>query len=100
MCIFIKLGSNVNHDERMNHNEFGGQRSKLKANVGMCGDATIYFALVSFFCPLNSNTYNVIHACILYPKRSRSDEIKSNKVQCLFVKHTYSSSKSANISKI
>ena len=34
LCIFfIKLGRDVNHDERMDPIDFGGQRSKVKVTV-------------------------------------------------------------------
>ena len=32
-CVFVKLGRHVNHDERMNPIDFGGQRSKVKITM-------------------------------------------------------------------
>ena len=32
-CFFVKLGRHVNHDERMNPIDFGGQRSKVKVTM-------------------------------------------------------------------
>ena len=52
MCFFIKLARYVNHCERMNSIDFGGNRSKLKVTMGIIdkcgvlGDAT--FCVVIF----------------------------------------------------
>ena len=37
-CFFVKLGRHVNHDERMNPIDFGGQRSKVKVTIGIYGN--------------------------------------------------------------
>ena len=34
---FVKLGSHVNHDKRMNPVDFGGQRSKVKVTMDIYG---------------------------------------------------------------
>ena len=36
-CFFVKLGRHVDHDERMNPVDFGGQRSKVKVTMGIYG---------------------------------------------------------------
>ena len=41
MCFLIKLGRHVNHDERMNPIDFGGQRSKVKVTMDIYGDKVV-----------------------------------------------------------
>ena len=38
---FVRLGRHVNHDERMNPIEFGGQRSKVKATMDIYGNKLV-----------------------------------------------------------
>ena len=38
---FVKLGRHVNHDERMNPIDFGGQRSKVKVTMDIYGDKLV-----------------------------------------------------------
>ena len=38
---FVKLGRHVNHDERMNPIEFGGQRSKVKVTMDIYGNKLV-----------------------------------------------------------
>ena len=38
MCFLIKLGRHVNHDERMNPIDFGGQRSKVNVTMDIYGN--------------------------------------------------------------
>ena len=38
---FVKLGSHVNHDERMNPIDFGGQRSKVKVTMDIYGNKLV-----------------------------------------------------------
>ena len=40
-CFFVKLGRHVNHDERMNPNDFGGQRSKVKVTMDIYGNKLV-----------------------------------------------------------
>ena len=40
-CFFVKLGRVVNHDERMNPIDFGGQRSKVKVTMDIYGDKLV-----------------------------------------------------------
>ena len=38
---FVKLGRHVNHDERMNPIDFGGQRSKVKVTMDIYGNKLV-----------------------------------------------------------
>ena len=38
---FVKLGRHVNHDERMNPIDFGGQRSKVKVKMDINGNKLV-----------------------------------------------------------
>ena len=40
-CFFVKLGRHVNHDERMNPIDFGGQRSKVKVTMDIYGNKRV-----------------------------------------------------------
>ena len=40
-CFFVKLGSNVNHDEKMNPLDSGDQRSKVKVTVDIYGNKLV-----------------------------------------------------------
>ena len=40
-CFFFKLGRHVNHDERMNPIDFGGQRSKVKVTMDIYGNKLV-----------------------------------------------------------
>ena len=40
-CFFVKLGRHVNHDERMNPSDFGGQRSKVKVIMDIYGNKLV-----------------------------------------------------------
>ena len=39
--LLVKLGSNVNHDKRMNPIDFGGQRSKVKVTMDLYGNKLV-----------------------------------------------------------
>ena len=39
--LFVKLGRHVNHDERMNPIDFGGQRSKVKVTMDIYGNKLV-----------------------------------------------------------
>ena len=41
MFFFLKLGRQVNHDERMNPIDFGGQRSKVKVTMDIYGNKLV-----------------------------------------------------------
>ena len=40
-CFFVKLGRHVNHDERTNPIDFGGQRSKVKVTIDIYGNKLV-----------------------------------------------------------
>ena len=40
-CLFIKLGRNSHYDKRMNPIDFGGQRSKVKVTIDICGNKLV-----------------------------------------------------------
>ena len=40
-CFFVKLGRHVNHDDRMNPIDFGGQRSKVKFTMDIYGNQLV-----------------------------------------------------------
>ena len=40
-CFLVKLGTHVNHDERMNPIDFGGQRSKVKVTMNIYGNRLV-----------------------------------------------------------
>ena len=40
-CFFVKLGRHVNHDEKMNPIDFGGQRSEVKVTMNIYGDKLV-----------------------------------------------------------
>ena len=40
-CFFVKLRRHVNHDERMNPIDFGGQRSKFKVTMDIYGNKLV-----------------------------------------------------------
>ena len=41
MCFLTKLGRHVRHGERMNPNDFGGQRSKVKVTMDIYGNELV-----------------------------------------------------------
>ena len=54
MDFFIRLGKHVNHGERMNPIDFGGQRSKVKVIMDIYGNKLGNHALPNIFlsfCP-------------------------------------------------
>ena len=40
-CFFVKLGRHINHDERMNSIDFGGQRSNVKVTMDIYGNKLV-----------------------------------------------------------
>ena len=55
MCFLIKLGRHVNHDERMNPIDFGGQRSKVKVTMDIYGDKVVNAIETKPLCISSSN---------------------------------------------
>ena len=50
MYIFIKLGRHVNHGERMDPIDFGGQRSKVKVTIDIFGNKLVNRIATKPFC--------------------------------------------------
>ena len=49
-CFFVKLGRHVNHDERMNPIDFGGQRSKVKVTMDIYGNKLVNTIETKLLC--------------------------------------------------
>ena len=41
MCFFVKLSRHVSHGKRMNPIDFGGQRTMVKATIGIYGNKLV-----------------------------------------------------------
>ena len=50
MCFFVKLGRHVNHDERRNPIDFGGQRSKVKVTMDIYGNKLVNTIETKLLC--------------------------------------------------
>ena len=59
-CFFVKLGRHVNHDERMNPIDFGGQRSKVKVTMGIYGNKLVNTIATKPFCISLSNLADML----------------------------------------
>ena len=46
LFVFIKLGIYGSHSKKMDHRDFGGQRSKVKLTIDMYGKVSIYVILL------------------------------------------------------
>ena len=55
MCFLIKLGRHVNHGERMNPIDFGGQRSKVKVTMDIYGNKLVNMTETKPLCISTSN---------------------------------------------
>ena len=55
MCFFIKLDRHVNHGERMNPIDFGGQRSKVKVTIDIYGNKFVNTIEYKPLCASSSN---------------------------------------------
>ena len=49
-CFFVKHGRHVNHDERMNPINFGGQRSKVKVTMDIYGNKLVNTIETKLLC--------------------------------------------------
>ena len=49
-CFFVKRGRHVNHDERMNPINFGGQRSKVKVTMDIYGNKLVNMITTKPLC--------------------------------------------------
>ena len=54
-CFFVKLGRHVNHNERMNPIDFGGQRSKVKVTMDIYGNQLVNTIETKPLCISSSN---------------------------------------------
>ena len=52
---FVKLGTHVNHDERMNPIDFGGQRSKVKVTKDIYENKLVNTIATKPLCASSSN---------------------------------------------
>ena len=50
MDFFIKLGRHVNHGERMNLIDFGGQKSKVKVTMDIYGNKLVNTIETKLLC--------------------------------------------------
>ena len=57
-CFFVKLGRHVNHGEKMNPIDFGGQRSKVKVTMDMHGNKLVNTIETT---PLHVSLSNLAH---------------------------------------
>ena len=55
MYFFIKLGRHVNHGERMDPIDFGGQRSKVKVTMDIYGNELVNTIATRPLCALYGN---------------------------------------------
>ena len=60
MCFFIKLGRHVNHGERMNPIDFGGQRSKVKVTMDIYGNKLVNTIETKLLCISLSNLADML----------------------------------------
>ena len=59
-CFFVKLGRHVNHDERMNPIDFGGQRSKVKVTMDIYGNKLVNTIQTTALCISLSNLADML----------------------------------------
>ena len=59
-CFFVKLGRHVNHDERMNPINFGGQRSKVKVTMNIYGNKLVNTIETKLLCASSSNLADML----------------------------------------
>ena len=59
-CFFVKLGRHVNHDERMNPINFGGQRSKVKVTMDIYGNKLVNTIETKPLCASWSNLADML----------------------------------------
>ena len=59
-CFFVKLGRHVNHDERMNPIDFGGQRSKVKVTMDIYGNKLVNTIETKLLCISLSNLADIL----------------------------------------
>ena len=59
-CFFVKLGRHVNHDERMNPIDIGGQRSKVKVTMDIYGNKLVNTIETKLLCISLSNLADIL----------------------------------------
>ena len=59
-CFFVKLGRHINHDERMNPIDFGGQRSKVKVTMDIYGNKLVNMIETKPLCIFLSNMADML----------------------------------------
>ena len=55
MCFLIKHGRHVSHSERIDPIDYGGQRSKVKVTIDMCGNKLVNMKETKPMCATLSN---------------------------------------------
>ena len=60
MYFFIKLGRHVNHGERMDPIDFGGQRSKVKVTMDIYGNELVNTIATKPLCASSSNLVDML----------------------------------------
>ena len=60
MYFFIKLGRHVNHGERMDPIDFGGQRSKVKVTMDIYGNKLVNTIATLPLCASLSNLADML----------------------------------------
>ena len=60
LCIFIKLGTLLNYDKRMNPIDFGGQRSKVKVTMDIYGNKLVNTMATKPLCISWSNLADML----------------------------------------
>ena len=60
MYFFIKLGRHVNHGERMDPIDFGGQRSKVKVTMDIYGNKLVNMIATKPLCASRSDLADIL----------------------------------------
>ena len=60
MYFFIKFNRDVNHDERMNPIDFGGQRSKVKVTMDIYVNKLVNMIATKLLCASVSNLVDML----------------------------------------
>ena len=79
-CFFVKIGRHVDHDERMNTIDFGGQRSKVKVTIDVYGNKLVNTVETKLLCISLSNLaemLSVVRAWTLLILEVRSQRSRS-----------------------
>ena len=82
MCFLTKLGRPVNHGERMNPIDFGGQRSKVKVSMEIYGNRLVNTIETKPLCISSSNLAEMLTMVNLIDQESRSRWVSLTNVGC------------------